>query len=142
MRGILSEPPKRGEVPDVMLLEPYTEEVVPCNAAATLAAMPQPENGVLLYKKLPGDCEAYKLHVANDQFPEEPPLLAITCDTDDLGKVLDAVIGDGEEPRYANPKTGLEFEWTIAPPGFYGKPKGWDTAKHLSDLAGEDDDKE
>lgn len=132
MRGILKEPAQP--------IEPYTEEVVPCNAAATLAAMPQPDDGFLLYKKLPGDCEAYKLHYADNDFPDAEPAFAVTCDTDDLGKVLDSVIGDGEAPRYINPKTGLEFEWTVAPPGFYTKAKGWETGKLPEEF--EDDDKE
>lgn len=123
----------------------YAEEIVPANSAAAMASAPSPEDGLLLYKKLPGDCEAYRMHVADDSFPDAEPLVAVTCDTDDVAKVLDSVLGDGLPPRYLNPKTGLEFEWTTPPPGFYVKPKGWDSPKVVQDFAeaeGDDDDKE
>mmetsp|Transcript_2704 Transcript_2704/g.8494 ORF Transcript_2704/g.8494 Transcript_2704/m.8494 type:complete len:168 (-) Transcript_2704:1343-1846(-) len=123
---------------------PFTEEVVPCNRAATLLAMPQPEEGAVLYKKLPGDCEVFKLHLADETFPDVEPALAVTCDSDDVGKVLESMLGDGSKPRYLNPKTGLEFEWTVAPPGFYAAPKGWDKPKTAEEIqaAADDDDKE
>mmetsp|Transcript_8254 Transcript_8254/g.21382 ORF Transcript_8254/g.21382 Transcript_8254/m.21382 type:complete len:164 (-) Transcript_8254:49-540(-) len=126
LRGVVAEEPP---------VEPYTEELVPANAAATMAEMPQTDGGLLLYKKLPGDVEVHKMHVADENFPDNGPYLSVTCDTDDVAKVVDAVLGDGSKPRYKNPKTGLEFEWTVAPPGFFAKPSGWDKPKIVEDFA-------
>ncbi|KAJ1460615.1 hypothetical protein M885DRAFT_509689 [Pelagophyceae sp. CCMP2097] len=129
-------------VPGVLQPQAYAGEAVPANAAAALASLAQPGDGLLLYKKLPGDCEIFKLHLANERFPEQAPVLAVTCDVDDLDKVLEAVLGDHEAPRYVNPKTGLEFEWTVAPPGFYKPAGGWDEGKTAQDFEDADDERE
>ena len=36
-----------------------------------------------------------------------------------MPKVLDSLFGDRQPPRYKSNKTGLEFEWTTPPAGFY-----------------------
>ena len=122
-----------------MLIEPFTEEVVPCNKAAVLAALPTPTNGVLLYDKLPSDCDIFKMHTANEKFPDAEPMVAVTCESDDLDKVTECLTGKGEEARYKNPKTGLEFEWTVIPPGFYRSQEGWNTSKFAADFEEEEE---
>ena len=139
MKGLMHKLPVKGEVPDCMLIEPFTEEVVPCNESAVMAAMPHPTNGVLMYKKLPGDCDVFKMHMADEKFPDQEPMVAVTCDSDDLGKVMESLMGKGEEMRYKNPKTGLEFEWTTIPPGFYRSNEGWNKAKFASDFEEEEE---
>lgn len=99
---------------------PYTEEVVPANAAARLKATPHGD--LRLYKGLPKDCEVTTMAVADDAFPDAKPLPAIVCDTDDVPKVLESLFGDQEPPRYKT-KTGLEFEWTTPPVGFHDDAK-------------------
>ena len=47
-------------------------------------------SGILMYKKLPGDCDVFKLHLADEKFPEMEPMIAVTCDTDDLSKVFES----------------------------------------------------
>ena len=139
MKGLMHKLPVKGEVPDCMLIEPFTEEVVPCNESAVMAAMPHPTNGVLMYKKLPGDCDVFKMHMADEKFPDQEPMVAVTCDSDDLGKVMESLMGKGEEMRYKNPKTGLEFEWTTIPPGFYRSNEGWNKSKFASDFEEEEE---
>ena len=67
MKGLMHKLPVKGEVPDCMLVEPFTEEVVPCNESAVMANLPHPTNGVLMYKKLPGDCDVFKMHMADEK---------------------------------------------------------------------------
>ena len=74
------------------------------------------------YAKPPGDADVYKLHGADNRAPEALPSLTVEHDPDDLAKVKAAVDGDGEPPLYFNPATGFEFEWVVAPPGFYSVP--------------------
>mmetsp|Transcript_2905 Transcript_2905/g.4053 ORF Transcript_2905/g.4053 Transcript_2905/m.4053 type:complete len:163 (+) Transcript_2905:11-499(+) len=118
-------------------VKPYSEDLIPANAAAAIKALPCDENGLLLYKKLPGDCEVYKMHMADDTNPDALPMPGIVCDADDLTKVLQSIVGDAEGPRYKNPKSGLEFEWTEPPPGFYQSKPGWDIPKQVSDQESE-----
>ena len=139
MKGLMKKLPVKGEVPDCMLVDPFTAEVVPCNESAVMAHMPVPQNGVLLYKKLPGDCDVFKMHTANEKFPDADPMVAVTCDGDDLEKVMESLQGKGEEPRYKNPKNGLEFEWTIVPPGFYRSQEGWNKGKFAADFEEEEE---
>ena len=56
LKGLLKPLPKKGEVPDCLLVEPYTEEVVPANAAAVLAHLPSAgPDAAYCYAKPPGD---------------------------------------------------------------------------------------
>ena len=81
------------------------------------------------YAKPPGDADVYKLHGADNRAPEALPSLTVEHDPDDLAKVKAAIDGDGEPPLYYNPSTGFEFEWVVAPPGFYGVKEGWAASK-------------
>ena len=130
LKGLLKPLPKKGEVPDCLLVEPFTEEVVPANAAAVLAHLPSAgSDAAYCYAKPPGDADVYKLHAADNRAPEALPTLSVEHDPDDLAKVKAAVDGDGEPPLYYNPSTGFEFEWVVPPPGFYGVKDGWAAAK-------------
>jgi len=130
LKGLLKPLPKKGEVPDCLLVEPFTEEVVPANAAAVLAHLPSAgADAAYCYAKPPGDADVYKLHAADNRAPEALPTLTVEHDPDDLAKVKAAIDGDGEPPLYYNPSTGFEFEWVVAPPGFYGVKEGWSSSK-------------
>ena len=130
LKGLLKPLPKKGEVPDCLLVEPFTEEVVPANAAAVLAHLPSAgPDAAYCYAKPPGDADVYKLHSADNRAPEALPTLTVEHDPDDLAKVKAAIDGDGEPPLYYNPKTGFEFEWVVAPPGFYSVKEGWAFSK-------------
>ena len=130
LKGLLKPLPKKGEVPDCLLVEPYTEEVVPANAAAVLAHLPSAgPDAAYCYAKPPGDADVYKLHAADNRAPEALPTLTVEHDPDDLAKVKAAIDGDGEPPLYYNPATGFEFEWVVAPPGFYSVKEGWASSK-------------
>ena len=130
LKGLLKPLPKKGEVPDCLLVEPYTEEVVPANAAAVLAHLPSAgPDAAYCYAKPPGDADVYKLHAADNRAPEALPTLTVEHDPDDLAKVKAAIDGDGEPPLYCNPSTGFEFEWVVAPPGFYSVKEGWASSK-------------
>ena len=130
LKGLLKPLPKKGEVPDCLLVEPFTEEVVPANAAAVLAHLPSAgSDAAYCYAKPPGDADVYKLHAADNRAPEALPSLTVEHDPDDLAKVKAAIDGDGEPPLYYNPSTGFEFEWVVAPPGFYGVKDGWASSK-------------
>jgi len=117
LQGLAKEPLKDAS---------FTDVVEPCNSAARLAATPQ-DGGLRLYKALPKDCAVVKMAVADDTFPDARPLPAIVADVDDLPKVFDSVFGDREPPRYKSAASGLEFEFTTPPAGFYD-----DTAPGLS----------
>ena len=130
LKGLLKPLPKKGEVPDCLLVEPFTDEVVPANAAAVLAHLPSAgADAAYCYAKPPGDADVYKLHAADNRAPEALPSLTVEHDPDDLAKVKSAIDGDGEPPLYYNPSTGFEFEWVVAPPGFYGVKDGWASSK-------------
>ena len=130
LKGLLKPLPKKGEVPDCLLVDPFTEEVVPANAAAVLAHLPSAgSDAAYCYAKPPGDADVYKLHAADNRAPEALPTLTVEHDPDDLAKVKSAIDGDGEPPLYYNPATGFEFEWVVAPPGFYGVKEGWASSK-------------
>jgi len=130
LKGLLKPLPKKGDVPDCLLVEPFTEEVVPANAAAVLAHLPSAgADAAYCYAKPPGDADVYKLHAADNRAPEALPTLTVEHDPDDLAKVKSAIDGDGEPPLYFNPKTGFEFEWVVPPPGFYSVKEGWAAAK-------------
>ena len=59
LKGLLKPLPKKGEVPDCLLVEPFTEEVVPANAAAVLAHLPSAgPDAAYCYAKPPGDAES------------------------------------------------------------------------------------
>ena len=74
LKGLLKPLPKKGEVPDCLLVEPFTEEVVPANAAAVLAHLPSAgADAAYCYAKPPGDADVYKLHGADNRAPEACP---------------------------------------------------------------------
>ena len=76
LKGLLKPLPKKGEVPDCLLVEPFTEEVVPANAAAVLAHLPSAgADAAYCYAKPPGDADVYKLHAADNRAPEALPTL-------------------------------------------------------------------
>lgn len=125
---------------------PYTEALEPANAAALLAATPDADGATTLAKEPPAGVEFFKLHVADEKFPEAPAMLACNCMSDQLEDVLEAMMGTrgggpSEPERYRNPKSGLEFEWVVPPANFYDKAApGWEAGKMAEDVQAEGDD--
>ena len=78
LKGLLKPLPKKGEVPDCLLVEPFTEEVVPANAAAVLAHLPSAgADAAYCYAKPTGDADVYKLRGADNRAPEALSLIHI-----------------------------------------------------------------
>ena len=68
-------------------------------------------------------------------------MLAAVCMSDQMQEVLDCMCGADEAPKFRNPKTGLEFEWTTPPPGFFGPGQGkWGQSLMPEEVDGVDDD--
>jgi hypothetical protein len=128
--------------------KPYEETLEPANAAAILASTPQADDGsAVLWKEPPPGVDFFRVHLADEEFPEVPPMLGCVCSSDQLEDVLECMMGSNEQPRYRNPTTGLEFEWTSAPANFYGPAAGnWGVPRMAEELekkeVAELDDKE
>ena len=121
VKGLVA-PPRSG----MPWRKPYEATLEPANAQAILA-IAQREGGaaaggdaddeITLFKEPPAGVEFFRLHAADENYPEALPQLAASCASDQLESVLDCMRGLDDAPRWRNPETGLEFEWTTPPPG-------------------------
>ena len=121
VKGLVA-PPRSG----MPWRKPYAATLEPANAQAILAIARREGGGaaggdaddeVTLFKAPPAGVTFYRLHAADENYPEALPQLAASCAPDQLESVLDCMRGLDDAPRWRNPETGLEFEWTTPPPG-------------------------
>ena len=110
----LVEPPRAG----MPWRKPYEATLEPANAQAILAISRREGGGgvdggdaddeVTLFKPPPAGAVFYRLHAADENYPEALPTLAASCAPDQLEEMLDCMRGLDDAPRWRNPETGLE----------------------------------
>ena len=118
----LVEPPRAG----MPWRKPYEATLEPANAQAILAISRREGGGgvdggdaddeVTLFKPPPAGAVFYRLHAADENYPEALPTLAASCAPDQLEEMLDCMRGLDDAPRWRNPETGLECAGPPPPP--------------------------
>ena len=115
---------EEGRGADCLLVEPFPPPPPRERCCCVGAPAFRGADAAYYYAKPPGGADVYKLHAADSS----GAALLTSSTTPTTSRKQEAIDGDGE-PLYYNPSTGFEFEWVVAPPGFYGVKEGWASSK-------------